>query len=63
MLKGSMEKALNDQINAELYSSYMYLAMAAYFESVDLDGFAHWMELQADEEMEHAKKFYSYIFT
>jgi ferritin len=62
MLKSSMEKALNDQINAELYSSYMYLAMAAYFESVNLDGFAHWMTVQADEEMEHAKKFYSFIF-
>lgn len=40
MLKDEMQKALNDQINAELYSSYLYLSMAAYFESIDLKGFA-----------------------
>jgi ferritin len=62
MLKGSIEKALNDQLNAEMYSSYLYMAMAAYFEDINLNGFAHWMTVQAGEEMDHARKFYSFIF-
>jgi ferritin len=62
MLKSSIEKALNDQLNAEMYSSYLYMAMAACFESINLSGFAQWMTVQAGEEMEHARKFYSYIF-
>ncbi len=62
MIKSSVEKALNDQLNAEMYSSYLYMAMAAYFEDGNLNGFAHWMTLQAGEEMEHARKFYSFIF-
>ena len=62
MLKSSVEKALNDQMNAEMYSSYLYMAMAAYFESINLKGFAHWMTLQAGEEMDHARRFYSFIF-
>jgi len=61
MLTGNMEKALNEQINAEMYSSYLYLSMAAYFESRKLDGFASWMQTQAAEEWQHAMKFYSYI--
>lgn len=61
MLKESIEKALNEQINAELYSAYLYQAMAAYFEDKSLDGFARWMDLQAGEEMEHARKFYDYV--
>lgn len=62
MLKSSVEKALNDQLNEEMYSSYLYMAMAAYFESINLNGFAHWMTLQAGEEMDHLRRFYSFIF-
>ena len=56
-----MEKALNAQFNAELYSGYLYLAMAAYFEDNDYSGFAAWMRVQADEELEHGMKFYDYL--
>jgi ferritin len=56
-----MQDAMNEQINKEFYSSYLYLSMAAYFEDKNLTGFAHWMRLQADEEREHAMKFYNYI--
>lgn len=57
----AMQDALNEQINKEFFSSYLYLSMAAYFEDKNLMGFAHWMRLQADEEREHAMKFYNYI--
>jgi len=56
-----MVAALNKQINAELYSAYLYLAMSAYFESVNLSGCAHWMRAQAGEEQKHAMKFYKFI--
>ena len=56
-----MEEALNGQLNAELYSAYLYLSMAAYFESADLAGFANWMRVQFQEEQFHAMKFYDYI--
>ncbi len=56
-----MQNALNNQMNAELYSSYLYLSMAAYYESIDLMGFGHWMRVQAQEELFHAMKFYDYI--
>ena len=56
-----IQEAFNDQINAELYSSYLYLSMAAYFASVNLPGFAHWMKCQAQEEVVHAMKFYDYM--
>jgi ferritin len=56
-----MEKALNEQLNAELSSSYIYLSLAAYFESENLEGFASWMQMQAKEEVGHAMKFYSFI--
>jgi ferritin len=62
MLKESILTLINDQINHELYSSYLYLSMAAYFEAKNLPGFANWMKIQADEEREHAMKFYEYIF-
>ena len=61
MLTDKMQKALNGQMNAELYSSYLYLSMNAYFKSVNLDGFATWMYYQALEELEHALKFYDFI--
>ena len=56
-----MEEALNKQLNAELYSAYMYLSMTAWFEAMNLDGFASWMKAQALEEVEHAMKFYNFI--
>ena len=50
MLSPKLQDALNRQINAEFYSSYLYLSMAAYFEDEDLKGMAHWMRIQAAEE-------------
>ncbi len=62
MLSEKMEQALNDQVNAEMYSAYLYLAMSAYFEDQNLSGFANWMYVQAQEEMTHAMKIYNYVF-
>ncbi|CCO22933.1 ferritin [Maridesulfovibrio hydrothermalis] len=56
-----LEKALNEQLNAELYSAYLYLSMSAYFSDIGLNGFANWMRVQAKEEQFHAMKFYDYI--
>ena len=61
MINKSMQDAMNDQINKELYSSYLYLSMAAYLEDRNLSGFAHWMRVQETEEREHAMKFYDFI--
>lgn len=61
MLSKKLEKALNEQINLELASSYLYLSMAAYAESVTLPGFANWFMLQAKEESDHAMKIYNFI--
>jgi ferritin len=61
MISKTMQDAINEQINKEFYSSYLYLAMAAYFEDKNLPGFAHWMRLQAEEEREHAMKFFNYL--
>jgi ferritin len=61
MISKKMEQALNEQINAELYSAYLYLSMAAYFESQDLPGFGNWMRVQTQEEMMHAMKIYDYV--
>ena len=61
MVSEKMEKALNGQLNAEIYSGYLYLSMAAYFEDEELAGFANWMRVQAEEELEHGMKFYDYI--
>ena len=61
MIKGKMEKALNDQINAEMYSFYVYLSMAAYLEAANWDGMAKWMKAQAQEEMAHALKLFDYV--
>ncbi len=60
-IKDKLTKAINKQINAEMESSYLYLAMAAYFEARNWKGFAHWMQLQANEETAHAMKFYKFI--
>lgn len=56
-----MKKALNNQLNAELYSSYLYLSMCAWFEAKSLTGFANWMRVQVQEELFHAMKFFNYI--
>jgi len=61
MIYKTMQDATNEQINKELYSSYLYLSMAAYFESKNLPGFAKWMRVQADEETKHGMKFYQYL--
>lgn len=61
MLKEKVEKALNDQLNAEAFSAYLYLSMSAYFKSENLDGFANWMQVQAMEEYTHSRKFYDFI--
>jgi len=61
LISQKMQDSLNDQIQAEFYSAYLYLAMAAYMESMDLDGFANWMRIQAEEELTHAMKFYGYV--
>src|SRR5512147_1487491 len=61
MIGKAMQDAINKQINKELFSSYLYLAMAAYFENKNLAGFAHWMRIQEAEEREHAMKFYDFI--
>jgi ferritin len=56
-----LQDAINDQINFELYSGYIYLSMAAYFESINLSGMAHWMKIQAGEEYEHAMRFWKHL--
>jgi ferritin len=61
MLSKTMERALNDQVQWELYSGYLYVSMATYFEDKGLMGFANWMHVQDQEERFHAEKFYNYI--
>ena len=61
MINKSLQDAMNDQINKELYSSYLYLSMAAFLEEKNLPGFAHWMRIQEAVEREHAMKFYDYM--
>ena len=61
MLSKKMEAALNEQLNAELYSSYLYLSMSAYLESINTAGMANWMRIQAEEEKMHGMKFFDFI--
>jgi ferritin len=61
MLNPKIQTAFNQQINAELFSEYLYLSMAAHFESESLRGMANWMRIQAGEERMHAMKFYQFI--
>jgi ferritin len=56
-----IEQAFNEQINEELFSSYIYLAMAAHFETMNLEGFTNWMKLQAQEELQHAMRLFDHI--
>lgn len=61
MTNKKMIDALNTQLNEEMYSSYLYMSMAAYFEDVNLAGFGTWMMAQSQEEMQHVLRFYKYI--
>jgi ferritin len=61
MLKEKMEKALNDQINEELFSAYLYQSMSAFCESKNMEGFSNWTAIQAKEEMTHAMKLYKFV--
>ena len=61
MISKRMEKALNEQVNAALYSAYLYLSMEAYFKSLNLNGFANWMRVQTQEEVAHGMKIYGFI--
>ena len=61
MLNPKIEQAFNEQLNAEAYSAYLYWSMSAYFESMNLKGFASWMRIQALEEMTHTEKFFNYV--
>ena len=61
MINNSVQTALNNQIKHEMYSSYLYLSMAAHFDAANLPGFAHWMKVQSREEYGHAMKFYEYV--
>lgn len=61
MLEQRIKDALNQQLNYELYSAYLYISMAAYFDNLNLKGFANWMQVQVQEELVHAKKIYTYL--
>jgi ferritin len=61
MISAVMQKAINEQINKELYSFYLYLSMAAYFENRNLPGFANWMHIQADEEHGHGMRLFQHL--
>lgn len=60
-IKENVLKKLNEQVTAEIYSSHLYLSMAAYFESENLKGMAKWMISQSHEEMQHAMRLYNFI--
>jgi len=61
MIKEELLDAINAQISNEMFSSNLYLSMAAYFQTINLNGFANWMRIQAQEEMTHALKFFDYL--
>ncbi len=61
MISKNVEKAINEQIQREMFSSNLYLSMSAYFHFINLPGFAHWMRIQAQEEEFHALKFFDYL--
>jgi ferritin len=62
MFSKKVQDAMNDQIQRELESAYIYLSMAAYFDSSNLPGFANWMRVQFQEEQAHAFKFYDFVY-
>lgn len=61
MISQKLQDAINNQINAELYSAYLYKSMEAYFKGIDLDGFANWMNIQFQEEQAHAFGFFNFL--
>lgn len=61
MVSQKIVDALNLQLNKEMFSSYLYLSMSAYFDSINLSGMTAWMQLQSQEEYAHAMKFYDFI--
>ncbi|MBI5554635.1 MAG: ferritin [Elusimicrobia bacterium] len=61
MISKKMQDAINFQINAEIYSSYLYLSMSAFAVNANLKGFAHWLKVQSGEETKHAMKLYDYL--
>jgi len=61
MISKKMQNAIDEQINAEIWSAYLYLSMSAYFEKENLRGFANWMKIQYQEEITHAMKFFDYV--
>ena len=61
MIKKTVEVALNEQINAEFHSAYLYLSMSAWFQSIGLTGYANWMRIQYQEELAHATRFFDYV--
>ncbi len=61
MFSRKLQDAVNQQINDELFSAYLYLAMGAYLETQNLTGMAHWMRVQFGEEQEHALKFFDFV--
>jgi len=61
MISKRLEAELNNQLNAELYSAYLYLSMSAYLSIKNLSGFSHWMKMQFEEEQAHAMKIFQYI--
>ena len=61
MITKRMEKAINDQINKEFYSAYLYLAMSAYCNKLGMTGCEHWFRIQYDEEVIHMTKMFDYI--
>ncbi|PHJ13962.1 ferritin [Fervidobacterium sp. SC_NGM5_G05] len=62
MISEKVLKALNEQVGKEIFSSYLYLSMATYFDSIDLLGFGKWMKVQAREELGHAMNIYEFIY-
>jgi len=61
MLGKKMENALNEQVNREMYSAYLYMSMSSHFSHIGLKGFANWFMVQYHEEMMHAMKIYEYM--
>ena len=61
MLKEKVLKAINQQINNEYYSAFLYLSMSAWFQGKGLPGFANWMYIQYQEELTHGNKFFKYV--
>lgn len=60
-MDANLSRELNGQLNFEIYSAYIYLSMSSFFKSLSLNGFANWMEVQAQEEFAHVRRLYNYL--